>query len=374
MLSLGRRFRRRLTGIVTGVRRVFGARLWARPVIGSHVAGTGGDLVRSRAQLLGENALLRQQLLVLRRSVARPAVTRADRVLLVLLAGHARAWRQALLLIQPETLLRWHRAGFRALWRRKSRPGPGRPPLPAETVALIRRLAADNPLWGAERIRGELRKLGILVAKRTVQTYLPRQRTPRSPGQSWATFLRNHAGEIWACDFLPVTDLLFRTVYAFFVIELGSRRVVHVGVTRHPTDAWVAQQLREAMPFGQRPRYLIRDNDSKFGREFARVATASGIAVPPTAYRAPRQNATCERFLGSVRRECLDHVLVLGEAHLRRVLREYVAYFHGARPHQGLQQRIPDGTDESAVQRETGGTIRAIPVLGGLHHIYQLAA
>ncbi len=150
--------------------------------------------------------------------------------------------------------------------------------------------------------------------------------------------------------------------------------MVHVGVTRHPTDAWVAQQLREATPFGQRPRHLIRDNDRKFGRAFARVAEASGIAVLPTAYRAPRQNATCERFLGSVRRACLDHVLVLGEAHLRRVLREYVTYFHGARPHQGLQQRIPDGTDESAVQRETGGTIRAIPVLGGLHHTYQRAA
>jgi len=372
VLSLGRGYRRRLTGIVAGVRRVFRACLWTRPVLGSHAAGTGGDLVRSRAQLLAENALLRHQLLVLRRSVARPAVTRADRVLLVLLAGHVRAWRQALLLIQPETLLRWHRAGFRALWRRKSRPGPGRPPLPAETVALIRRLAADNPLWGTERIRGELRKLGIRVAKRTVQTYLPRQRTPRSPGQSWATFLRNHATDIWACDFLPVTDLLFRPVYAFFVIALGSRRVVHVGVTRHLTDAWVAQQLREAMPFDERPRFLIRDNDRKYGAQFDRVAAASGIRMLRTPIRAPRANAVCERFLGSVRRECLDRVFVLGERHLGRVLREYVAYFNHERPHQGLGQARPE--QSPAALLNCTGLVSALPVLGGLHHAYRRAA
>jgi hypothetical protein len=215
---------------------------------------------------------LRQQLLVPRRSVKRPTVTPADRALLVLLAGRVCAWRQALLIVQPETLLRWHRAGFRSFWRRKSRPGPGRPRLPAETIALIRAMAADNPLWGAERIRGELGTLGVVVAKRTIQTYLPNTRAPRPHGQAWATFLRNHAQEIWACDFLPVTDLLFRPLYAFFIIEQATRRVVHVDATRHPTDAWVAQQLREATPFDQRPRYLIRDNDGKFGAAFAREA------------------------------------------------------------------------------------------------------
>src|SRR5439155_24967075 len=160
-------------------------------------------------------------------------------------------------------------------------------------------------------------------------------------GQPWATFLRNHAPAIWACDFLPVTDLLFRPLYACFVAALGTRRVVHVGVTRHPTDAWAAQRLREAIPFEQRPRYQIRDNDRKYGPAFARVAVATGITELRTAYRAPRQNATCERFLGSVRRECTDPVLVLGEAHLRRILREYAAYFNTARPHQGLRQRVP---------------------------------
>ena len=230
--------------------------------------------------------------------------------------------------------------------------------------------AAANPLWGAERIRGELCKLDIRVAKSTIQKYARDARPPRRAGQPWGTFLRNHARDIWAGDFLPVTDLFFRPVYAFFVIALESRRGVHVGVTRHPTDAWIAQQLRDATPFGQRPRYLLHDNDSKYGPAFAHVAAATGIEELRTAYRAPRQNATCERFLGSVRRECLDHLLVLGEAQLRRVLREYVHYFSRDRPHQGLAQRIPEAPAAGARCSSTGGSVRAIPILGGLHHAY----
>ena len=371
-MKFGRACHRRLTAIIARVRRGVRACLWARPVVGAHAAGIGSDLVRSRAQLLAENALLRNQVIVLRRHVARPAVTATDRTLLVLLAGRIRAWRPALFLVQPETLLRWHRAGFRALWRRKSRPGPGHPPLMAETVALIRRLAADNPLWGAERIRGELLKLDIRVAKRTIQTYLPAPGRQRPHGQPWATFLRNHAPDIWACDFLPVTDLLFQPLFAFFVVELSTRRVVHVGATRHPTDAWVAQQLREATPFGQRPRYLIRDNDRKYGPAFARVAAASGLGIVRTPYRAPRANAVCERFLGSVRRECLDHLVVLGERHPARMLREYVVYFNLARPHQGLGQALPEPPPGAMTSR--AGSIRAAPVLGGLHHVYERAA
>ncbi len=197
------RCRRRLIRVTTGIIDALAARLWRRPAAVTHLTGTGTDLLRDRAQLLAENAFLRQQLIVLGRTTCRPVVTPTDRVLLVLLAGRVRAWRQALRIVQPETPLRWHRAGCRVLWRRQSRPGPGRPPLSAETVALIRRLAAENPLWGAERIRGELDKLGIHVAKRTIQTYLPSPRAPRPRGQSWATFLHNHATAIWACDFLP---------------------------------------------------------------------------------------------------------------------------------------------------------------------------
>ncbi len=347
-----------------------------KPVASAPIAGTFGDLVRSKPQLVAENALLRQQLLVLRRSVKRPRCTPSDRAVLVLLSTRVRGWRQALLIVQPDTVLRWHRELFRRHWRWKSRPARSshRAQVPAETIALIREMAAANVLWGAERIRGELLKLDIRVAKWTVQKYMRDARPPRRASQPWATFLRNHAGETWACDFLPVTDLLFRPLYAFFVIALGSRRVVHVGVTRHPTDTWVAQQLREATPYGEQPRYLIRDNDSKYGRAVARVAAANGITVLRTAYRAPRQNATCERFLRSVRRECLDHVLVLGEAHLRRVLCEYAAYFNGARPHQGLRQRIPDDPEGPVFRPLAGRKIQAIPILGGLHHTYHRAA
>ncbi len=232
--------------------------------------------------------------MVLARQVKQPRRTPADRLRLVLLA---------LLLVQPETLLRWHRQGFRLVWRARSRGASKRPQVPAETVATIKRLAAENRLWGAERIRGELLKLGIRVGTRTVQRHMRAARPPRpgGSGQTWATFLRNHAHETWACDFVPVVDLGFQSLFAFFVVELGSRRVVHAGTTRHSTDAWVAQQLREATPFDQRPRYLIRDNDGKYRLAFARVAAGCRIAVLCTPIRALRATATCERFLGSVR-------------------------------------------------------------------------
>jgi transposase InsO family protein len=232
-------------------------------------------------------------------------------------------------------------------------------------------MAAANRTWGAERIRGELLKLNIRVAKSTIQRYMRGARSPRRSGQTWATFLANHGHDIWAADFLPVTDLLFRQMYAFFVIEIASRRVVHVGVTRHPTDAWVAQQLREATPFGRHPKHLVVDNDSKYGQLFARVSRTTGIDLVRTAFRAPQENAIVERFLGSVRRECLDHLLVLGEAHLRRILTEYAAYFNRDRPHQGLGQRIPDPPEEGTRQ---AGAVCATPVLGGLHHSYRRAA
>jgi putative transposase len=345
-----------------------------RPAGAPLLVGTLADLARCKPALVTENALLRHQLAILHRSVKRPRCTPADRALLVLLASRVRTWQSALLIVQPATLLRWHRQLFRGYWRRRSRAAfpAHRPPLATETVALIREMATANRLWGAERIRGELLKLDIRVARSTIQRYLREARPPRRTGQSWATFLKNHAPDTWACDFLPVTDLLFRPVYAFFVIALESRRVIHVGVTRHPTDAWVAQQLRAATPFDQRPRCLIRDNDGQFGAAVARVAEATDIAILRTPYRAPRANATCERFLGRVRRECLDHLLVLGERHLARVLREYVAYCNRDRPHQALAQATPEPGHCSGECR--AGPVHAVPVLGGLHHGYLRAA
>jgi putative transposase len=235
-------------------------------------------------------------------------------------------------------------------------------------------MATKNRLWGAERIRGELLKLGIHVCKRTIQKYIRRVRAPQPKGQKWATFLHNHAGQIWACDFLQVTDLFFRPLFAFVIIELKSRRVVHVGVTRSPTDPWVAQQLREATPYGQAPTYLIRDNDSKFGPCFARVATTSAIEILKTPYHAPRANAICERFLRSVRQECLDHLLIFHEKQLQRVLNEYVTYFNRARPHQGIQQQIPETYGSSGSSPYEGTGVMAIPILAGLHHDYQRVA
>ncbi len=235
-------------------------------------------------------------------------------------------------------------------------------------------MAANNRLWGAERIRGELLKLDIRVSKRTIQKYMRHIRRKRPGGQSWKTFLRNHATEVWACDFLRVTDLFFRPLFAFFLIELTSRKVIHVNVTRSPTDLWVAQQLLEATPYGQTPNYLIRDNDGKFGSNFARVAATSGIKVFRTPYRTPQANAVCERFLGSVRRECLDHFLILHEKHLSRLLRAYILYFNQARPHQGLGQRIPDPPALSSPLPNHPNEVSAVSVLGGLHHDYQRTA
>lgn len=234
-------------------------------------------------------------------------------------------------------------------------------------------MALDNPLWGAERIRGELLKLGIRVAKHTIQTYLRPTRAPYAPTQDWSTFLKNHAQDVWACDFLPVIDLFFRHVFLFVIIELGSRRIVHFALTRHPTDAWVAQQIREATPYSQAPRFLICDNDSKYGAEFASVVEHSGIECLRIPYRAPRANGICERFLRSVRNECLDHMLIFNEPHPYRVVKEYVAFYNSARPHQGIGQQIPERLLNERGE-QSAGKIIAFPVLNGLHHDYQRVA
>ncbi len=224
---------------------------WTKPRPRSLATGLATDLVRRRHDLLRENAFLRQQVIVLTRTAKRPTFTPWDRGLLVLLASRLRTWGGTLLIVQPATVLRWHCQGFRLLWRQKSAPRSRPAPVGTATSALIRQMARDNPLWGAARIRGALLKRDIRVSKRTVQQYMREVPRPRPSGQGWATFLRNHAHETWACDFLHVTDLLFRPLFACFLVELGSRRVVHVGVTRHPTDAWVTQQLREATPYGE---------------------------------------------------------------------------------------------------------------------------
>ncbi len=331
------------------------------------------DLSRTKSELIAENALLRQQLIVLQRQIPKPHFTPSDRLWLVLLASRVQHWKDMLLILKPDTLLRWHRQGFRLFWKFKSRKRGGRPKLSIETINLIQQMAKENLLWGAERIRGELLKLDLKVATATVQKYIRLARPRRAPSQTWSVFLNNHAKDVWVCDFLPVIDLFFRQVHLFFIAELTSRRIVHFNIRSHPTDTWVAQQLREATPFGKAPRFLIRDRDSKYGQTFTRVAAGSKIEILKTPYRAPKANAICERFLGSVRRECLDHMLILGESHLYQVIKEYVEYFNHARPHQGIEQKIPEGTESERKEKRKGKLI-AFPVLNGLHHDYRRAA
>jgi putative transposase len=346
---------------------------WTKPIIDTIPIGAVTDLTRRKSDLLLENTLLRHQLIVLRRQSKRPQLSWKDRLFMVLLASQLPTWRQILLIIQPDTVLRWHRDLFKHFWRNQSRHRGGHPPLSPEIIALIKQMATENRLWGAERIRGELRKLGWRVGKGTVLKYLRQVRPARPPSQTWKTFLQNHGDEIWACDFIQITDVWFRSLFVFIIIELGSRRVVQMDVTRHPTDAWVAQQLREATPFQQGPQYLIRDNDKKYGQHFAAVAAGTQIEVLRTPVRASKANAICERFLGSVRRECLDHLLILGERHLFQVMKAYIEYYNLYRPHQGLAQRIPTQLEAAPLPTQPRLVV-AKPVLAGLHHHYSQVA
>jgi putative transposase len=351
-------------GLVSvGSRVIRWLREWTKPDNHGLVGGAVADATRSKSELMLENALLRQQLIVLDRQVKRPQLSWRERGIMVLLASKLRHWKNILFIVQPDTLLRWHRDLFRWVWRRKSQPKQrgGRPLLSGRVVQLIRRLARENPLWGAERIRGEMLKQNMGVAKSSVQKYTQDLRRVGPAGQGWGTFLRNHASEIWACDFLQTYDALFRSIFVFVIIELDSRRVVHVNVTRHPADAWVAQQLREATPFGEGPRFLIRDNDKKYGGQFQHVVDGADIDLLKTPVEAPRANAFCARFLGSLRRECLDYMLILSERHLRHIVSDYVTYFNQARPHQGIDQRIPC---DPPFPYHPEGEVLSFPVLG----------
>ena len=351
---------------------------WTQPAKTSQVASVLTDLTRSKSDLIAENMFLRQQLIVLERQVTRPQLKPRDRQILMLLASRIREWKAALVIVKPDTLVRWHRQGFKLFWRRKSHTGPGRPPIAAETIALIEEMAMSNRTWRAKRIQGELLKLGIKINKGTVKKYMRCARRGLPPvkrGQTWATFVSNHIDETWSCDFLQTYDLLFRTVFVYFIVELGSRRIVHYGVTRSPSDAWVAQQVREATPYDESPRFLIRDNDSKYGQIFTRVVKDRRIDILRTPIRAPKANAVCERFIGSVRRECLDHMIVLSDRHLQRLIGEYVAFFNHARPHQGIGQRIPDPPEDAQCTAQMGSArVVGYPVLGGLHHDYRRVA
>src|SRR6266446_6521660 len=319
-------------------------------------------LRRSPAEREAEIVYLRQQLIVLKRSAPpRPRLKAIDRLIFVCLYRLFPSLIDASIVFQPETLLRWHRRGFRLFWRWKSRQRVGRPALSADTRSLVRRISRENALWGAPRIHGELLKLGIEIAQSTVAKYIVRRRRP--PSQGWKTFLRNHAPDIAAIDLFVVPTIGFKLLYGLAIINLERRRLIWTNATTNPTAEWIARQITEAFPWEQAPCYLIRDRDSSYGAIVRNRVRAMGIRDRPIAPRSPWQNGHVERLIGSIRRECLDHVLILGEAHLRRILRAYADYYNRVRTHLALGKDTPLGR-----RVQTTGSIMTIPFLGGLHH------
>ncbi len=332
---------------------------------------------RSKTSLVAENLCLRQQLVVMQRKRPRPRFQDRDRRFWILASRWFPRWQNRLLIVTPETVLRWHRKGWKAYWRWRSKPGGrlGRKSIPPEVKALIRRIAAENVLWGQKRIQAELARLGFTVSARTVAKYM-RGIHQGEPSPGWRRFLAAHAHEIWACDFFCVQTIFFRTIYVFFIIHHASREVVHVRTTCHPTSEWTGRQIVEACGWDRvPPRFLIHDRDSRYGTAFDLRLKALGARSVRTPFRSPQANAIAERWVKSVRTECLNHLLILNERHLRRVLTEYVTYFNLWRPHRSLGQRAPCAQvpPSCASNRNAAGVI-ARPVLGGLHHVYDLAA
>jgi transposase InsO family protein len=324
-------------------------------------------LFRSRAALQAEILVLRHQLNVLRRrSPKRVVLGNIDRLVFCGLYRLSPTVLDALKILQPETVIRWHRAGFRAYWRWRSRRRGGRRRIPAGVRQLILEMSVANPLWGAPRIHGELLKLGIDVGQPTVAKYMARRRRP--PSQGWKTFLRNHADGIASIDLFVVPTISFRLLYGLLVLRHSRRELLWLGVTAHPSAEWIARQLTEACGWSEPPRYIIRDRDGAYGDAFIRRLTAMGIRDRPISARSPWQNGLAERLIGSIRRDCLDHVVIFGEQHLRHLLNSYQQYYNETRTHLSLKKDAPFPREAPRV-----GRALALPILGGLHHRYARA-
>jgi transposase InsO family protein len=323
---------------------------------------------KGRADLIAENLALRHQLSCLGDRKSRPRLRRVDRVFWVLLSRFWCGWRESLIMVKPATVLAWHRKGFKLFWRWKSRKrGSGRPRVSVEVRKLISEMAEMNVGWGAPRIHGELLKLGIAISEITVSRHMPKRLPAAGSRQRWATFMRNHLHETLAIDFAVVPTVTFGIVYVFFVLSLERRRILHFNVTRHPTAAWTAQQVVEACAFDLPGRFLIRDNDKIYGSYFQSRVDGLGLEQKRTAFRSPWQNGFAERWIGSLRRDCLDHIIGVNERQLRRVIRSYVDYYHRDRTHLGLEKDAPE---ERCVEQWETGEVVAIPRVGGLHHRY----
>ncbi|MEO8876401.1 MAG: integrase core domain-containing protein [Polyangiaceae bacterium] len=334
-------------------------------IVGAFIAS-----FRSRASLVVENLALRQQLAILRRSSPGPRLHSIDRAFWVLLSRVWSRWADVVAFVKPATVIAWHRRGFARFWTWKSRRG--RPQLDVEVIALIVRMAHDNPTWSRRRIANELGKLGYDVSKDTVSKYMPSSLPrPRRPSQTWTTFVRNHLPGTLAIDFLTVPTATFGVLYVFFVLSLERRRILHVNVTAHPFAAWAAQQMVEAFGIDVVADRLVRDRDAIFGAVFDARVHAMGIRQFRISPRSPWQNGFAERWVGTLRRELLDHVIVLGERHLLRLIRDYLAYYNADRPHMSLDGDAPSGR---AIEPRELGTVIALPRVGGLHHRYARAA
>ncbi len=323
-----------------------------------------------RTDLALEILALRRQVAVLKRKRPRPKLSRMDRLFWTVLRSIWSRWAEALLIVKPETVVDWHRAGFRLYWRRRSRGrAPGRARISPEIRELIRRMARENPSWGAPKIHGELLKLGFIVSERSVSRYLRAVQRRGDPGERWLAFLQNHREAIVALDFFTVPTVSFRVLYCLFVIEHARRRILHFHVTAHPNSDWVVQQLREAFPDSVPYRYAILDRDTKFDAEVLSVLRSIGLKPKRTSRESPWQNGVAERWVGSCRRELLDHVIPLNEQHLRRLIRDYVRYYHLDRTHDGLGKDTPD---RRSIENSPGKGAQVISLrrVGGLHHRY----
>lgn len=342
--------------------------LWLKLVLGSVLR-----LCRSRGDLLLENLVLRQQLAVLKRRRRRPSLRAADKLFWVLVRGLWSGWQQSLAVVTPETVVRWHRAGFRLYWAwlSRHRTRGGRKPTSRELRELIFRMVAENPTWGAPRIHGELQMLGFDVSERTVSRWMRRAPRNPEPAKRWLAFLHNHRELIAAMDFFTVPTVTFGVLYCFFAIAHDRRQILHFNVTQNPTSAWIVQQLREAFPYRSPHRHLIFDGDAKFSTDVVAAVRAMGSQPVRTSLRSPWQNGVAERWVGSCRRDLLDHVIVRDERHLKRLLRNYVRNYHDDRTHLGLAKQTPAGR---LAVKALGCRLRSAARLGGLHHRYDLAA
>jgi len=334
--------------------------------------GTLVRLFRSHHTVLLENLALRQQLVVLKRHHPRPKLDWFDKLFWLLVRRCWSGWKQALLVVTPETVVRWHRAGFRWYWRviSRVRKPVGRRPTSKEVRELIFQMVAENPSWGAPRIHGELLMLGFDVSERTISRWMKRVPTNPDPAKRWLAFLRNHKEAIAAMDFFTVPTVTFTILHCFFIISHDRRRVLHFNVTKHPTSRWIVQQLREAFPFDSAPRFLIFDRDTKYGLQVPAAVRSLSISPVQTSFESPWQNGIAERWVGSCRRDLLDHVIAINEGHLKRLLTEYVRYHHEDRTHLGLAKQTP----ASRIPRAASGRIVSQPRLGGLQHRYDRAA